>query len=181
MALPRSHWHLLNWGVVLSLLPGGFGWGITPRKADPFLLKIVPEDGVAVLHGLGFHPPDPHGNATEKLLAEPEVQRFIAALDKLILDGIEHVAPTVKGLPPQEVLREIHATLKRLVPQPFTLYARKPTMGTDGKLSFPEIGLVFKLGSEVSEVRQQVLKWLGSIPDAKITPVTIQGLACSRI
>ena len=81
---------LIMMGQLLGL--GGFGLpiAIPPQEMQPELYSMAPETCCFYMVSAGSETPDPtSGNATEQLIAEPEVQEFLSEVDRIVNDAID--------------------------------------------------------------------------------------------
>ena len=103
---PRSS-HLycrsLHYGrsFAIGILPfllffGGFSLplGLPPLPEDPVISRVAPEECLAYMSWAGTATPDAKStNQTEQLLAEPEVQKLLSAIDSAMTTGIKKRGP----------------------------------------------------------------------------------------
>ena len=76
----------------LLLLFGGFSLplGLPPLPEDPVISRVAPEECLAYISWAGTATPDAKStNHTEQLLAEPEVQKLLSAIDHAVTAGIK--------------------------------------------------------------------------------------------
>jgi hypothetical protein len=73
----------LEWALLAMLF--GIGWplGMPPEKEDPVIAYAAPSECLYYANWAGMATPNPaSGNRTEQLLAEPELQQFVATVEK---------------------------------------------------------------------------------------------------
>ncbi|MGA2067188.1 MAG: DUF1559 domain-containing protein [Thermoguttaceae bacterium] len=88
--------------VVLGAEPGGMGlpFGIPPAPDDPVITRAAPEKCLLYVNWTGTAAPDPKGpSEAERLLAEPEVQHFLAEMGKWIKAGLLSAVEGTKASP----------------------------------------------------------------------------------
>lgn len=87
-----------SWGfspLLILLLGGSLGLpiGVPPAAEDPFLAKVATEDCLYYASWAGTAPADPQSaNETERLLAEPEVQRLVSEVENRLREGLRRLA-----------------------------------------------------------------------------------------
>ncbi len=88
---------VMSFGVLpLLLLFGGFSLplGLPPLPEDPVISRVAPEECLAYISWAGTATPNAKSaNHTEQLLAEPEVQNLISAIDNAVTSGDEEKRP----------------------------------------------------------------------------------------
>ncbi len=79
--------------LLLVLLGGGFGpTGIPPAQEDPVIARSAPAECLLFVSWSATTAPDPtSSNRTERLLAEPEVRKFIEHSKDLFVSAVEDV------------------------------------------------------------------------------------------
>jgi hypothetical protein len=166
---------------------GGVPLGIPPLPDDPMLSKVAPEECLLYFSSAGIANPDPKStNQTERLCAEPEVQKAIADLEKLIRASIAE--STKKGSPKDKALAESVPTLvKALLTRPLAVYVSEVKFDPKAKGS-PQFrgGAILSLGDDGDDVKgafEKLLSLAGekeALKDVTIAGTTFHQLSTSH-
>ncbi len=81
--------------LMILTLSGGFGLplGVPPGPEDPLLANVAPETCLFYTSWAATAAPDPAGpNRTEQLLAEPEIQRAVSAIEQAAAAAVRRAA-----------------------------------------------------------------------------------------
>jgi len=167
--------------VIITVLGSGAGvpLGVPPRAPDPMMTRVAPEQCLYFTTWAGMAEPDPQsGNQTEQLLAEPEVQRMIAELDRAIKAAAEKMA---EGGPREAAMLAEKAPLvaKTLISHAATIYVESVTPTPQGVAI--QGALVVDLGDRADEITDFVDRFLDTAPPDVATQVTIEGLDCTQL
>jgi hypothetical protein len=161
---------------------GGVGvpLGVPPLPEEPVLAKVAPEECLLYFSSAGMAKPDPRStNRTEKLFAEPEVQRMAAEVEKLIRAQLKE---SVKQKKPQEqALAEDGPTLvKALLTRPLALYVAQVKPAAKGP---PEVraGAVVSLGEDADALKAALQRCLTALDVGQPKEVTIDGATFYRL
>ena len=103
----------------ILLFFGGFSLplGLPPLPEDPMLSRVAPEECLGYVSWAGTATPDSKStNQTEQLLAEPEVQALLAAIDGAVTKAIARNAGIGGGN--AEIAKEIYPLAKTLADTP---------------------------------------------------------------
>ncbi len=147
------------WEVVILALFGiggsGLPVGIPPAAEDPLLAKIAPDDCSFYLSWAGMAKPDPaSGNHTERLLAEPEVQTLVAAVEKAIGAGLMSEA---RGREDRKLIAtEMPKLIKALLTKPTAAYVGEIGLGASGPTV--EAGLIVSTGEDTAALMTSVAR-----------------------
>jgi hypothetical protein len=160
---------------------GGVPLGVPPLPEDPMLAKIAPEECLLYFASAGMAKPDPRStNHTEKLLAEPEIQRAVADLEKMIRKVLKE---SMKERRPEDrALADTAPTLvKVLLTRPLAVYISEVKVAPRRPLQFRG-GAVLSLGDDGDEIKAAFDKFLSAAvgPGGKV-PVKISGTAFDRL
>ncbi len=141
-------WLMLAGGASQTLVGGA------PLEPDPKLAAIAPEQCLWYVSYSGMGAADPNSaNETEKLFAEPQVQRFAAEIELQIMTAVRRF-----GGPDREERALASAApklVKALIARPFAAYVENVRPGDDGKVDV-EAALVLNTGERCAEVESAV-------------------------
>jgi hypothetical protein len=116
--------------VLLPLL--GLPLGVPPLPETQLLSKIAPEECLFYASSSGMATPDAKSpNQTEQLFAEPEVQKAVGEIEKMIRDGLSK-SMDKNSLPPGMTSDEVVDLAKMLLTRPMAVYISDIQMGADG-------------------------------------------------
>lgn len=149
----------VSWFPIMALLLGLGGampWGVPPAEEDAVLANVAPEKCLAYLSWAGSAQPDAKSkNQTEQLLAEPEVQKFLAGIERTVSEGLKKGA---KAAPPQvaPVLEDLAQWWPKLLARPAALYVEDIKLREDR----PEIkaGAVVHLDEDADAIAALLVK-----------------------
>lgn len=171
--------------MLLVLLLGGGTFGLPlslpPLPADPAMLRAAPEECLVFFSWNGLAKPDPKsGNQTEQLLAEEEIQQFLAqaeaSLDKLLARAGEQDRRAAEA-------RQVFVpAAKALLRRPLAVYVSKVELSPgNAKL---EGALVVNLGDQAAPIRAAV-EWLTALGQQQAgspsTEETVRGVKVRRL
>jgi hypothetical protein len=147
------------WELIILALFGvsgtGLPLGIPPTAEDPLLAKVAPEDCAFYLSWSGMAKPDPASkNHTEQLLAETEVQNFIAAIEKAIMTGIAKDAGNVEQN--KIIAAEMPKLIKALLTKPTAAYLGDIGMGPNGPIV--DGGLIVSTGDDTAALMTSIAR-----------------------
>ncbi|MEX2185790.1 MAG: hypothetical protein WD875_03305 [Pirellulales bacterium] len=145
------------WGVLMLLTFGvggtGLPVGIPPAAEDPLLAKIAPEDCMFYLSWAGMAEPDPASkNHTEQLLADAEVQKFVAAVEVAIGAALMHDARDNEQR--KVFAAEMPKLVKALLTKPTAGYVGEIGLGPSGPTI--EAGLIVSTGEDTAKLMTSV-------------------------
>ena len=167
--------------AVLLFFSGGFGLalGVPPGPEDATLARVAPEQCLLAVAWNGMAAPDPKSpNQTEQLLAEPEVQKFVAAVDRAILAKLRANA-RAQGPEQEEVIQDFYFWTKTLLAHPAILYLSridyKSAKESDGPPRDLRAGLVVNTGDQTAKIRASLEKFQKRLPPDLVKPVQIEG------
>jgi hypothetical protein len=146
----------------------GLPLGLPPAEPDIRMAQVAPEECLVYLSWSGMAEPSADSaNHTERLLAEPEVQRFIKEVTDRLTTALKEGAG--QGENARRVAEITPRILKQIAVNPTSFFAGKFGNGPAG-MTVP-VGLVVKVGDKVKEFENDLLTVLeiltdGPVPDA---------------
>ncbi len=171
-----------GWAILMLMLAGsGVPLGAPPLPEDPVLAKVAPEECLLYFSSAGMAKPDPKStNHTEQLLAEPEIQKAVVDLEKLIRAGLKESAK--KGNPQEKAAAEAAPTLiKALLTRPLAVYISEVKIIPKGAPQFRG-GAILSLGDDSDEIKAAFEKLLlVALGGGRRVPVNISGTAFDRL
>lgn len=166
--------------LMVVLLGGGLNLpvGMPPEAEDPKMSQVAPEQALVYLSWAGTATADPRsGNATERLLAEPQVQFMLKKIEEGILGAINNEARNDEQA--KVLIKHGHLLLKQTLLRPTTIYLSK--FEPFGETTVVEAGLVVNFGKEAAAAKKALdafesilVKELGA--DVTIMPANEGGL-----
>ena len=169
---------LQNWLAIVFCLAGSIASAqITPRPADRFLLQSAPDSCIFFMHSFGFTDAEPGTkNKAELLLQEPEIKELIAEIDRLIMQAIE-----TNGGGNSAQGQMIYGWVKRLAPQPHTIYLSKLELSENGPPEDLDAGVILKAGPHMNELQPMAEDILKTAPPDVVTKTQVKGVECFQI
>ena len=190
----------------LVLLFGGFSLplGLPPLPEDPALSRVAPEECMAYASWAGTAAPDAKSaNQTEQLLAEPEVQNLLSAIDSAVGVAVK------KGTHDDGSTKDVYPPVKTLLTRPGAIFLSKVEVGPQGVkptvvkppvISHPEPGLsivvvqtevarpsnvqggaIFNLAEKTASVSEALDRLEKLLPPGTTDKVEIGGVSFHRI
>ena len=153
------------WMSIFIGLPG-LPLGVPPQPEDPVMSKVAPEECLFYMSSAGMATADPRSaNQTEQLLAEPEVQKMAAEIERAIKTGLAKKMSRPGAMP--GVTSDDAALLGKLF-----ITGAKAVYLADLKIQSggpPQVnaGLVVNLGESADKVKSLLDKFLASAPAHK--------------
>jgi hypothetical protein len=150
--------------------------GIPPGPNDPALAAVAPADCLFYGNWSGTVAPDPKStNATERLMAEPEVRQCIAGLEKAVRNAMRR--STERGqpaAPKAELFNDVLEIGKTVLSRPGAIYVSQVDMVKDQP---PKVGaaLVLNLGDAMETTKAALDRILAQVPPGLISEVEISG------
>lgn len=159
----------------VMLIAGGMSglpMGLPPAEPDIRMSQVAPEECLFYLSWSGMAEPSADSpNNTERLLAEPEVQRFIKEVTNSLTAALKQGAG--QGENARRVADMTPRILKQIAVNPTTLFAGKFGAGPAG--ATVPVGLVVKVGDEVAAFEKDLLAILEILTDAPV-PDAVDGV-----
>jgi len=169
-------------GILAFVLPfGGFSLplGLPPLPEDPVISRAAPEQCLAYVSWAGTAAPDSKSaNQTEQLLAEPEVQKLISAIDNAITTGIRKTARP--GSEEAEILKIVYPLAKTLLTRPAAVFLSKLEVSPHGPPSL-QGGAVFSLAEKAAAVGESLDRLEKLLPPGAVETVELGGAPFHRI
>ena len=167
--------------TILSFFSGGSGLPLgVPPEEDPFMQKVAPEECLAYVSWAGMKKPDPDSeNSTEALLAEPEVQRIIAEVDRRLVKALT-AGGEGEADSPQAILAEQGLALGRpLLMRPTAIFLESADMA--GGPPKVQGGMLVNLGEDAEEVKAALEKLQAQYAGEAVEEVDIAGTPAYRL
>jgi len=162
--------------LLLGMLGGSLGLpsSIPPLPEDPLLAKIAPAECLAYIVWSGTGTINPSStNSTEKLLSEPQIQKFLKSMESQISKSMQQAAlPGQTGDDPFGIMQLI-------LNRPGAAYLAKLKVGPMGPTDM-EAALVLQTGDEgprVEAIFKQLLAAAGPIEPVQIGTRTFHRIA----
>ncbi len=178
MIAPFSPWHIL---ILLGLSGGaGLPLGLPPGPEDPAVAAAAPEECLFYLSWAGSAKPDPKStNQLEQLIAEPEIQQFVAEVERRVREGLRAAAaredPQTAAL-----VDELVGLVKTALTSPGAIYAGKLDVGREPPPRI-QAGAVFNLGEDAAKTRTLLEKHRKLLGEDDVKTVQIGGETFYRI
>jgi len=165
--------------VLLMLLMGGGGGlplGVPPLPEDPLLARVAPEECLVYASWSGMATPDAKStNQTEQLLAEPEVQRLLSEIERVIVAKVEEG----QGAPEaQAMVRDAIRWGKKLLTRPVAAFVSSVSVNPGGVNV--QGGLIASVGEDAAELQAALEKYQALLPGGA-EKVEIGGMSCWRL
>ena len=115
-------------------------------------------------------------NQTEQLLAEPEIKRFTAELEKLIDASI--ATATRRAGPEGDLIRQLPLLIKTLLSHPAAMFVEAVNVGPnalDGRTA-----LVVNLGDRSAKIQAAIKLLASQLPPGQVQQVQIDGTSFSQ-
>ena len=149
--------------IWMSFLPSlmlifGLPLGVPPMPETQLLSKIAPEECLFYMSSSGMATPDPKSqNQTEQLLAEPDVQKAFAGVEKIIKTKLGK-AMAENGVPAEISGDEIVDFMKLLLTRPMAVYISEVQMNSD----VPAIrgAMAIKIGDDAEKVKAKIEQYI---------------------
>ena len=159
MAAPTMFFGLGIWELVIVALFGmggtGLPLGIPPAPEDPLLAKVVPEDCTLYISWTGMARPDSASkNHTEQLLAEAEIQKLEAAVERAIVTGLAQDAGDVEQN--KIIATEMPKVVKALLTKPTAIFLGDFGIGPGGPTV--EGGLIVGTGDDTAALMTSIAR-----------------------
>ncbi len=143
----------------------GVPLGIPPGPHDPFLFAVAPDQCLYYTTWAGMAKPDPaSGNQAEQLMAEQEVQHFLAEGEKHIRQWVNQA--NAQGNPATQFVPDL---FKDVLTHPAALYLESIQLAQGGV--DVHAALIVSLGDDVGRVRDMLAaleETLGELPSERV-------------
>ena len=152
--------------VFLTLGVGsGIPLGIPPGPQDPFLFAMAPDQCLYYTTWAGMAEPDATSeNSVDQLMAEPEVQLFLAEAEKQLRKWMAQA-----NAPNNAAVQMAPDLFKQLLRHPAALYVKSVQPAPNG--IEVDAALVLSLGDDVEEVRDMIAAMedeMGELPTERV-------------
>jgi hypothetical protein len=165
---------MMSLSFLILLLPSlGLPLGVPPLPETQLLSKIAPEECLFYASSSGMAAPDAKStNQTEQLLAEPEVQKTVGEIEKLIRANLSK-SMDKNSLPPGMSTDEVVDLVKLLLTRPAAVYISDLQISPDG----PNIraGAAIKIGEDVEKFKTRLEELTKTIPPQFVETREING------
>jgi hypothetical protein len=150
----------------------GLPLGIPAAEPDPAMARVAPEECLFYLSWAGMAEPSADSpNHTERLLAEPEVQRFIKEVTNRLNAALKQGAG--EGEKAQKVAEITPQILMQMAVNPTAIFAGKFNNGPVG-MTVP-VGIVINLGDEAGAFEKDLLAVLEILTEQPV-PRPVNGV-----
>jgi len=161
-------WFLFFSGFSLPL-------GLPPLPEDPVIGRVAPEECLGYVSWAGTATPDAKSaNQTEQLLAEPEVQKLLSAIDSAIGAGIEKSTHGVENT------KDVYSLVKTLLTRPAAVFLSKVEVTPHGPPNF-EGGAIVNLAEKTTSVGDSLERIEKLMPPDTVEKVELAGVSFHRI
>ncbi len=167
--------------LLLMLLGGGFGMptGVPPTQEDPLAAKIAPADCLFYASWAGTGTPDAtSGNHTERMLAEPEVQRFLTEGRGRMLGFVQMAAANDPNA--QQGIEDIMKLLELVQGKPGAMFLSDLVFNGNDPPTIKGAGLL-RVDDDAAEVQNILNRLQGRAPPGQVTSVQIGSRTFSRV
>lgn len=171
---------------LILLFGGGFSLplGLPPLPEDPAISRMAPEECLAYVSWAGTAAPNAKStNQTEQLLAEPEVQELLSALDRAVAAGIKKDAQRASGDVRRSTFvvaaNDVYSLAKTLLTRPAAVFVSKVEIGFQG----PNVqgGAIFSVAEKSAAVGESIAGLEKLLPPGMVEKVDIAGAPFHRI
>ena len=147
--------------------------GVPPLPETQLISKIAPEECLFYMSTSGIATPDAKSpNQTEQLLAEPEVQKRVGEIEKLIRANLNK-SMGQNDLPPGITPDEVVDLVKMLLTRPMSVYISDVQMSPNG----PNIrgGMAIKIGDDSDKLKAKLEQLTKTLPPQFVKNLEING------
>jgi len=168
--------------ILAFILPfGGFSvpLGLPPLPEDPVVSRAAPEQCLAYVSWAGTAAPDLKStNQTEQLLAEPEVQKLLSAIENAVTTGIRRTARP--GSQEAEILKTVYPLAKTLLMRPAAVFVSKLEVNPQGP---PNVqgGAIFSLAEKAAAAGESLDRLEKLLPPGAVENMELGGASFHRI
>lgn len=142
--------------LLLIVLFGSAAGGALAQQADKSITNIAPDECTMLIASLGEFKTDANGNATERWLAQEEIQQSIATFQQAIKNLMDSAPPSEPEM--QELLEKLPVMLMK---QPFAVYFSNFKMAgppTPENIPSFDLGAAIELGEHEAWLKQWMTK-----------------------
>lgn len=173
-AFSPFHWILVMW------LAGGAGipLGVPPLPEDPTMAQLAPEECLFYVTSAGVAAPDPKSsNQTEQLLAEPEVEAMVAAVEHAIREATSRSQG--RGLPPGVTSEALADMIKTVFSRPLAVYVSDVQVHPSGPII--RGGAAVNCGDDSTKLKTHVDELAKVLPPGAVKEIEIDGATWQSI
>lgn len=159
----------------LFVLLGSLGLplGVPPLPETQLLSKIAPEECLFYASSSGMAVPDAKSaNQTEQLMAEPELQKAVGKLEKMLRELLSKNMGQ-GSLPPGISSDDVADLAKILLTRPMAVYVSDIKVGPDGPAV--QAGAVIKIGNDADKLRAKLEEVAKVLPPQVVEAREIAG------
>jgi Protein of unknown function (DUF1559) len=143
----------------------GLPLGVPPLQETQLLSKIAPRECLFYMSSSGMATPDSKSaNQTEQLLAEPEVQKVMGQIEKMIREELANSVDK-NNLPPGVTTDEVVDLAKLLLTRPMAVYV--------SDVRPPRGGLAVRIGDDADKLKTRLLELAKTLPPDRIGSLDI--------
>jgi hypothetical protein len=170
--------YFMMMGQLFGLGGAGLPIGVPPQEFRPELYSMAPEDCFLYMASAGSETPDPSsGNSTEQLMAEPEIQEFLAEVDRIALSAIDALGRNEGDQERQAVGFAYQAALSGLT-SPWMMYLEDLEISSPQEVPVVRGGAAIYLGDKAQLWNARILRLLAAnAPDGAVSVTTHRGAA----
>jgi hypothetical protein len=168
--------------MLLLAAVGGSGlpFGVPSAGDDAVLARVAPQECLVYAAWSGSaSPSSTSANATEQLLAEPEVQHLIGEVQRLIHDAFDRAAADERGDDDRLMIQLTQTMGGLLITHPTAVFLE--SFDVRGEAPSVRGGLVCNLGEEVDVAKTFLARMRETIPAELLSEVTVDGVAMHRL
>lgn len=150
----------------------GIPLGLPPAEPDPAMARVAPQDCIFYLTWAGMAEASAESpNHTERLMAEPEVQRFVREITDRLNAALKTGAG--EGANARKVAEIMPRIVRELAVNPTAVFAGNFTEGPTG-MTVP-VGIVVNLGEEAGAFEKDLLEVLAVLTEQPV-PAPVDGV-----
>ena len=163
-------WLLMFVSSVALALP----LGTPPAAADPVMLQVAPQECLYFINWSGRGKPDPASqNATERLLAEQEIQQFGTDVLKTLRTTMTQVAGQSPSPEAKVVAEMVPLLVEKVLRGPGSLYLGKAELTPTGLAV--DAGIVLAVGDQGPEMNVMLGRFVQHVLQRSTKEVLIEG------
>jgi len=166
---------------ILMMLGGGFGApsGVPPTEEDPLMAKVAPAECLFYASWAGTGTPDAtSGNQTEQLLAEPEIQKFLAKGRSRFLDAMGQAASNDPDA--RQALDDVGRLLELVQGKPGAFFLSELRFDGNGPPTVKGGGLL-RVDNDAVEVQKMLDRFRERVPAERVSSVQLRNRTFSRV
>jgi len=170
--------YFMMMGQLFGLGGAGLPIGVPPQEFRPELYSMAPEDCLAYMASAGSETPDPTSeNSTEQLMAEPEIQEFLAEVDRIVLSAVDALGREEGETERQAAGFAYQAALAGLT-SPWMIYLEDLEISSPQEVPVVRGGAAIYLGDQAQLWNARALRLLAAnAPDGAVSVQTLRGAA----